>query len=62
MTQQGKIFLAKKDGAVGFKTNNAGGLLGGISNGDETVIRLAVKTTPTVSVVQDSANMSKNAD
>jgi len=44
MTQQGKIFLAKKDGAVGFKTNNAGGLLGGISNGDETVIRLAVKT------------------
>jgi chorismate synthase len=47
----------KKDGKTGFKTNNAGGILGGISNGDEIVIRLAVKPTPTVSVVQDSINM-----
>ena len=42
------------------KTNNSGGMLGGISNGDEIVIRLAVKPTPTISVVQDSVNMSKN--
>ncbi len=49
--------FCEKDGAIGFKSNNAGGILGGISNGDEIVIRLAVKPTPTVSVVQDSVNM-----
>ncbi len=51
--------FCEKDGTVGFKTNNAGGLLGGISNGDEIIIRLAVKPTPTVSVSQDSVNMPK---
>jgi chorismate synthase len=49
----------KENGKIGFKTNNAGGILGGISTGDEIVIRLAVKPTPTVSVKQDSANMKK---
>ena len=42
---------------IRFKTNNAGGILGGISNGEEIVIRLAVKPTPTVSVAQPSINM-----
>jgi chorismate synthase len=42
---------------VHFRTNNAGGVLGGISNGEEIVIRLAVKPTPTVSVPQPSINM-----
>ncbi|MFC1591606.1 chorismate synthase [Thermodesulfobacteriota bacterium] len=51
--------FTKKDGKIGFKTNNAGGILGGISNGDEIVLRLAVKPTPTVSVKQDSVNMPK---
>ena len=46
-----------KNGKVRFKTNNAGGILGGISNGEEIVIRLAVKPTPTVSVAQPSINM-----
>jgi chorismate synthase len=49
----------KENGKIGFKTNNAGGILGGISTGDEIVIRLAVKPTPTVSVKQDSVNMKK---
>ncbi len=51
--------FCEKDGSIGFKTNNAGGLLGGISNGDEIVVRLAVKPTPTISVTQDSVNMPK---
>jgi|TARA_B100001971_G_scaffold179314_1_gene174726 chorismate synthase len=42
---------------VRFRTNNAGGILGGISNGEEIVIKLAVKPTPTVSVEQPSINM-----
>ena len=49
----------EKDGTVGFQSNNAGGLLGGISNGDEIVVRLAIKPTPTISVVQDAINMAK---
>lgn len=44
---------------IRFKTNNAGGVLGGISNGEEIVIKLAVKPTPTVSVPQPSINMKK---
>ncbi len=51
--------FAEKEGAIGFASNNAGGILGGISNGDEIVIRLAVKPTPTVSVRQSSVNMPK---
>jgi chorismate synthase len=42
------------DGKVRFRTNNAGGFMGGITNGDELVIRMAVKPTPTISIEQDS--------
>ena len=46
-----------KNGKVRFKTNNSGGLLGGFSNGEDIVARIAVKPTPTVSVKQTSINM-----
>lgn len=36
------------DGQVRFLTNNAGGILGGISNGEEIVCRIAVKPTSSV--------------
>lgn len=48
-----------KNGKVRFKTNNAGGFLGGVSNGEDIVVRVAVKPTPTVSVEQPSINMKK---
>ncbi len=51
--------FCEKDGKIGFKTNNSGGILGGISNGDEIVVRLAIKPTPTISIRQDSVNMQK---
>ncbi|MDD5663765.1 MAG: chorismate synthase [Victivallaceae bacterium] len=38
----------------GFTTNNAGGILGGISNGDEIVFRAAVKPTSSISLPQPS--------
>ena len=47
------------DGKITFKTNHAGGLLGGISTGEEIVARIAVKATPTISLKQDSVNMQK---
>ena len=46
-----------RDGKVRFKTNNAGGFLGGFSNGEDIVVRLAVKPTPTISIKQTSINM-----
>jgi len=42
---------------VRFKTNNAGGILGGISNGDDIVARMAVKPTSTISIEQQTINM-----
>lgn len=51
-------------GKVAFKTNNAGGLLGGISTGEDIRIRVAVKPTPTITVTQstvDTVNL-KNTD
>lgn len=51
--------FTKVGGKIGFKNNNAGGILGGISNGDEIVARVAVKPTPTISITQSSVNMPK---
>jgi len=48
-------FLA--DGKVRFQTNNCGGFLGGMSNGEDLVMRMAVKPTPTISKDQASVNM-----
>jgi len=46
-------------GCVRFRTNRAGGMLGGISNGEELVVRIAVKPTPTLSLDQDSVDMKE---
>jgi chorismate synthase len=40
------------------KTNHAGGVLGGISDGSNIVFRAAVKPTPSVSAMQDTVNKS----
>ena len=40
----------------GFATNRAGGILGGISNGDEIVIRAAVKPVPSIKREQDTVD------
>lgn len=52
-------YVDEKTGRVRFSTNNAGGFLGGISNGEEIRIKLAVKPTPTVSVAQKAVNVEK---
>jgi len=38
----------------GFLTNKAGGILGGISNGDHIIIRAAVKPIPSIGIEQDT--------
>ncbi|NPB09691.1 MAG: chorismate synthase [Thermodesulfobacteria bacterium] len=44
----------------GFKTNHAGGILAGISNGDEIVCRVAVKPIPSISKEQDTIDVHGN--
>jgi len=45
----------------GFKTNRAGGILGGISNGDVITIRAAVKPIPSIYVEQDTIDRREKA-
>jgi len=45
----------------GFSGNNAGGILAGISNGSEIVIRVAVKPIPSISQKQQSVNLANEA-
>nr|MDA3898177.1 chorismate synthase [Desulfobacteraceae bacterium] len=40
----------------GFLSNNAGGILAGISNGDEIVVRVAVKPIPSISIEQNTVD------
>ncbi len=46
-----------EDGKVRFHTNNAGGFLGGMTIGEDLVMKLAVKATPTISKHQDTVDM-----
>lgn len=44
----------------GFETNHAGGILGGISNGDEICFRVAVKPTPSIGLEQRTVDKEGN--
>lgn len=46
------------DGECRFQTNNAGGVLGGISNGNEIVFRVAVKPVPSIFRRQETVRTS----
>lgn len=45
----------------GFATNHAGGILAGISNGDDVVVRAAVKPIPSIAIEQNTIDKSGNA-
>ena len=47
------------DEKVTTKTNNSGGIIGGMSNGMPIISRIAVKPTPSISKCQDSINLEK---
>lgn len=40
----------------GFKSNHAGGILGGMSNGDDVLVRVHFKPTPSIFIDQESIN------
>lgn len=54
------LMYKKEDGSLGFKTNNAGGMLGGISNGEDLVVRIAIKPTSSISRVQKTVDKHGN--
>jgi chorismate synthase len=43
-------------GPQGFLGNNAGGILGGISSGQEIIVRAAVKPIPSIAIEQDTVD------
>ncbi len=51
-----------RDGEIEAVTNNAGGVLGGLSSGMPIVIRVAVKPTPSISKEQKTVDMLNMAD
>jgi chorismate synthase len=56
-SQNNDEFLVK-DGAIHTLTNNAGGILGGISNGEDIVLRVAVKPPSSIAKKQNAVNKS----
>lgn len=49
-------FYADESGTIHKKTNHAGGILGGISDGSDIVFRAAFKPTPSISAMQETVN------
>ena len=46
---------------AGFASNNAGGILAGISNGDPIVVRVAVKPIPSIALEQQTVDLDNEA-
>jgi chorismate synthase len=50
--------IRSKNGKVQFKTNNAGGILGGISSGQDIICSFAVKPTSSILNTRETINTS----
>lgn len=50
------------DGRISTLTNNAGGILGGITNGMPVIFRAAIKPTPSISQPQKSVSLCKGQE
>ena len=46
------------NGKIQTKTNNCGGILGGMTNGMPVIVRAAIKPTPSIAKEQDSVSLS----
>ena len=55
-SQNNDEFYVDADGKVAKKTNHAGGILGGMSDGSQIVLRAAFKPTPSIAQPQKTAN------
>ena len=50
--------MMAEDGRAVFLSNNAGGILGGISTGSDIIMRIAVKPTPSIAMPQKTVTTS----
>lgn len=57
-TENGDAMLAGPDGKPVFASNHAGGILGGISTGQDIVVRLAMKPTSSVPTPRQSIDVN----
>lgn len=55
-SQNNDSFCTGKDGKTAKKTNHAGGILGGMSDGSDIILRAAIKPTPSIARVQQTVN------
>lgn len=54
-------FVRHPDGRIGTSTNHAGGILGGMSNGEEIVVRIAAKPPASIARQQSTVNRAGEA-
>jgi len=54
-SQHNDPFILKENGKLGTKTNNSGGIQGGISNGENIIFRVAFKPPATIGKAQETA-------
>lgn len=59
-SQNNDAFRVGEDGIIYTATNNAGGILGGITNGMPIVFRVAFKPTPSIGIKQDTVSLSRH--
>jgi chorismate synthase len=59
-SENNDVYLIK-DGNIVTKTNNSGGILGGISNGMPLVIRVGFKPAASIAKTQETLDVSKSA-
>ena len=62
MGSQNNDAFAYQDGKPVTKTNNAGGILGGITNGMPVTFRVAVKPTPSIAKAQQTVDLDAKQD
>ena len=58
-SQNNDPFFVDEDGTVRTKSNNHGGILGGISDGSEIILRAHIKPTPSIFREQETVNRSQ---
>ncbi len=54
--------MRMKDGKVAFTSNNAGGITGGLTTGQDILVRLTVKPTPTIAKPQQTIDKASLED
>jgi chorismate mutase len=53
------MYVEESTGKVRTRTNNAGGIAGGISNGEDIIVRIAVKPTSSIRKEQETVTVDR---